>query len=141
MLQNYYSPSPLLSPAFHLPLLSDIRISDHSAMKTISTRWAATVWLFVAFCASRLMSLPYPLLLAPGKLVAVALRSSLTFCRLPVPNLPRRRAEPARGHRVLVLNHAKQGVGVVDHVGDADERVVVVDVEVGGLAVAIQVDL
>ena len=42
MLQNCDRPSPLLSPAFHLPSLSDIKISDHSAMNTFSTLPAAT---------------------------------------------------------------------------------------------------
>src|SRR3954451_12712186 len=82
------NPSPMLSPAFHLPPDSDIRISDHSFIQTISTRPATTAEFAVAFWASRLIGLPYPPLFAPGKLVAVALRFRFTTWRLLVPNLP-----------------------------------------------------
>src|SRR5580704_1544465 len=86
MLDHCERPSPLESPASQFPTM-DIRISDHSAMNTVSTRPAASVALLVRFCASTLIALPYPLLFAPGKLVAVSARLRLTTCLFPVPNL------------------------------------------------------
>jgi hypothetical protein len=51
------SPSPLLSPAFQLPAMP-ISTSDHSAMKTMPTRWAGSGASLIRFCESRLIGLP-----------------------------------------------------------------------------------
>jgi hypothetical protein len=82
MLQNWDRPSPLLSPAFQVPM-TDISTSDHSAMNAFSTMPGARESV-MRLTASTLMSLPYPLLFAPGSPMlppplSVSARSSLTF--------------------------------------------------------------